>query len=46
MPKIVRNLRTEIKNPKKLLILKTPKTVVIECKINSKMNILSQIKYF
>ena len=46
MPKILRSLRVKIKNPKKLFIVKTPKTVVIECKINLKINILSQIIAF
>ena len=46
MPKILRNLSAGIENPKKLFIVKTPEIVVIECKINLEINILSQIIAF
>ena len=46
MSKILRNLRAEIKNPKKLFIVKTPKTLEIERIINIEMNTLSQVISF
>ena len=42
-PKILINLRSAIRNPKKLFIVKTPETIEIECKINVEIDILSQI---
>ena len=46
MSKILRNLRAEIKNPKKFFIVKTPKTLEIERIINIEMNTLSQVISF
>ena len=46
MSKILRNLRAEIKDPKKLFIVKTPKTIEIERMNDIEMNIISQVISF